>query len=113
MRKLSQTRKQQIRKKRQDAMQRNRSYSLMRNKGLMLAGAILLEAGLSYLGAGVQNHNASWGTMIAAGVPLLTSTPSLLLAPSVMLVLTTASINVIGESLRGSSDSGRTGAELR
>jgi peptide/nickel transport system permease protein len=32
---------------------------------LIIANAILLEAGLSYLGAGVQPPNPSWGTMIA------------------------------------------------
>ncbi len=35
---------------------------------LMLANAILLEAALSYLGAGVQAPNSSWGTMIQAGL---------------------------------------------
>src|SRR5438067_2005631 len=35
---------------------------------LILANAILLEAGLSFLGAGVQPPNASWGTMISDGI---------------------------------------------
>jgi len=35
---------------------------------LILANAILLEAGLTYLGAGVQPPNASWGTMISEGI---------------------------------------------
>lgn len=80
---------------------------------LMLANAVLLEAGLSYLGAGVQPPNASWGTMIASGVALLTSTPSLLLAPTLMLVLATVSLNVLGESLRGSVDPGAVRAAAR
>ena len=67
---------------------------------LIVANAILLEAGLSYLGAGVQAPNPSWGTMIASGVALITSTPSLLFAPVIMLVATTVSMNLFGESLR-------------
>ena len=39
---------------------------------LMIANSILLEAGLSYLGAGVQPPNASWGTMISSGVEYIT-----------------------------------------
>ena len=35
---------------------------------LILANAILLEAGLTFLGAGVQPPNASWGTMISDGI---------------------------------------------
>ena len=42
---------------------------------LMLANAILLEAGLSYLGAGVQPPNPSWGTMIGDGIRLILSAP--------------------------------------
>ena len=37
---------------------------------MMLANAILLEAYLSFLGAGVQSPNASWGTLISDGHPL-------------------------------------------
>ena len=47
----------------------------------MIANSILLEAGLSYLGAGVQPPKPSWGTMISDGVKLITSSPHLVLAP--------------------------------
>ena len=80
---------------------------------LMVANAVLLEAGLSYLGAGVQPPNSSWGTMIAAGAPLLQSTPSLLFAPTLMLVLATVSMNVLGESIRVAVDPGVAPAGLR
>lgn len=72
---------------------------------LLIANAILLEAGLSYLGAGVQPPSSSWGTMIGAGVPVLISSPGQLFAPVVMLVLTTVSLNFIGEGMRGASGS--------
>jgi peptide/nickel transport system permease protein len=67
---------------------------------LMIANSILLEAGLSYLGAGVQPPNPSWGTMISDGVRLITSSPHLVLAPGLMLVLTVLCINIFGEGVR-------------
>jgi peptide/nickel transport system permease protein len=67
---------------------------------LMIANSILLEAALSFLGAGVQAPNASWGTMISDGVQLITSSPHLVLVPGLTLILTVFSINVFGEGLR-------------
>ena len=70
---------------------------------LLIANAILLEAGLSYLGAGVRPPSSSWGTLIGAGVPVLITSPGQLFAPVVLLVLTTVSLNFVGEGLRGAS----------
>lgn len=70
---------------------------------LLIANAILLEAGLSYLGAGVRPPSSSWGTMIGAGVPVLISSPNQLFAPVVVLVLTTVSLNFVGEGMRGAT----------
>ena len=71
---------------------------------LMIANAILLEAGLSYLGAGVQPPNASWGTMIADGIALLPSAIHLTLVPGAMLVLAVLGINVFGDGVRDALD---------
>lgn len=71
---------------------------------LMIANSILLEAGLSYLGAGVQPPNPSWGTMISDGVKLITSSPHLVLAPGLMLVFTVLCINIFGEGMRDALD---------
>ena len=67
---------------------------------MMLAYAILLEAYLSFLGAGVQAPNASWGTLISDGLPYIQTTPTYCLIPGAMLVLTVLSINVVGEEDR-------------
>src|SRR5205085_7263095 len=64
---------------------------------LMLATSILLEAYLSFLGAGVQPPNASWGTLISDGLAFLDTTPTFSLIPGAMLVLTVLSINVFGD----------------
>jgi peptide/nickel transport system permease protein len=71
---------------------------------LILANAILLEAGLSYLGAGVQPPNASWGTMIASGLDSIPAAFSNVLVPGIMLVLAVLSVNVFGDGLRDALD---------
>jgi peptide/nickel transport system permease protein len=71
---------------------------------LIVANAILLEAGLSYLGAGVQPPEASWGTMISDGVNQFPSSFHIVLVPGIMLVLTVLGINVFGDGLRDALD---------
>jgi peptide/nickel transport system permease protein len=71
---------------------------------LMLAYAILLEAYLSFLGAGVQAPGASWGTLISDGIQIIDTTPHLALIPGAMLVLCVLSINVVGDGVRDALD---------
>jgi peptide/nickel transport system permease protein len=71
---------------------------------LMIANAMLFEAGLSFLGAGVQPPNSSWGTMISVGVELLRIQPLLAILPGVMIMLTVLSLNIIGDALRDALD---------
>jgi peptide/nickel transport system permease protein len=71
---------------------------------LMIANAILLEAGLSYLGAGVQPPNPSWGTMIGDGIQLLPSAIHLTLVPGGMLMLAVLAVNVFGDGVRDALD---------
>jgi peptide/nickel transport system permease protein len=71
---------------------------------LIVANAILLEAGLSYLGAGVQDPSPSWGTMIADGIRLIPGALHLVLVPGAMLLLTVLSINVFADGVRDALD---------
>jgi peptide/nickel transport system permease protein len=71
---------------------------------LILANAILLEAGLSYLGVGVQPPNPSWGNMIADGIASIPAAFHNVLVPGIMLVLAVMSINVFGDGLRDALD---------
>jgi peptide/nickel transport system permease protein len=82
----------------------NLSSTLIVFVPLMVANAILLEAGLSYLGAGIQPPNPSWGTMLSDGIGLLPSALHLTLAPGVMLVLAVLGINVFGDGVRDALD---------
>jgi len=71
---------------------------------LIVANAILLEAALSFLGAGVQPPAPSWGTMISSGLDLIIGAPHLTIAPGLMLVLTVLSLNIFGEGVRDALD---------
>ncbi|MFL5959240.1 MAG: ABC transporter permease [Gaiellaceae bacterium] len=71
---------------------------------LIVANTILTEAGLSFLGAGVQAPNPSWGTMIAEGSSRLSTAPGLSLFPGIAIAITVLSINVFGDGLRDALD---------
>ena len=71
---------------------------------LLIANAILLESALSFLGAGVQPPNPSWGTMIDEGVERVATAPHLAIVPGAMLVLTVLSLNVFGDGVRDALD---------
>lgn len=71
-----------------------------------MAGAIVTEAALSFLGLGVQPPTASWGNMLtdAQSLTVLTSQPWLWVPPGLMIVLAVLSINFIGDGLRDAMD---------
>jgi peptide/nickel transport system permease protein len=71
---------------------------------LAIANAILLEAYLSFLGAGVQPPTPSWGEMISEGINRITTAPHLTIVPGLMLVLTVLSLNIFGEGVRDALD---------
>ena len=71
---------------------------------LNIANNMLLEAALSFLGAGVQPPNSSWGTMMASGFDSLYSAPLLAIIPGVMIALTVLSLNVFGDGVRDALD---------
>jgi peptide/nickel transport system permease protein len=69
-----------------------------------IAGAVVSEAGLSFLGLGVQPPQASWGSMIRDGVAYMLVAPHLVLAPGVALLLVVLSVNLLGDALRDRLD---------
>jgi len=71
---------------------------------LLIANAVLLEAALSFLGAGVRPPTPSWGTMINDGVDRIATAPHLTIVPGLMLVLTVLSLNVFGDGVRDALD---------
>lgn len=71
---------------------------------LNIANNMLFEAALSFLGAGVQPPNSSWGTMISVGEELLTTQPLLAIIPGTMIMLTVLALNIVGDGLRDALD---------
>ena len=71
---------------------------------LIIANNIVLEAALSFLGAGVQPPTPSWGTLIADGQQLIVTRPWLSIAPGLAIVLTVLSLNIFGDGLRDALD---------
>jgi peptide/nickel transport system permease protein len=69
-----------------------------------IAGAVVSEAGMSFLGLGVQPPQASWGSMIRDGVAYMLVAPHLVLAPGVALLLVVLSVNLLGDALRDRLD---------
>ena len=70
----------------------------------IFASAILTEAILSFLGAGVPPETSSWGNIMAEGRSYFQIFPGLVLYPGVLLSLTVLSVNLLGDALRDSLD---------
>jgi peptide/nickel transport system permease protein len=71
---------------------------------LGVGDVILLEAGLSFLGLGVQPPTPSWGGMIMDARPLLEVAPWIGIFPGIAITLTVLSTNLVGDALRDALD---------
>jgi len=69
-----------------------------------LAAVIIGEAGLSFLGVGVQPPDASLGTMIREGTRLMLVSPMLVVWPGLVLFLMVMAVNLLGDALRDHLD---------
>ena len=75
----------------------------------VLAGALLAEASLSFLGLGVQPPWPSWGQMLARGYTYMEIAPAQMYVPGLAILLTALAYNGLGESLRSRLDPTRLG----
>jgi peptide/nickel transport system permease protein len=71
--------------------------------------AILLEAGLGYLGIGVPPPAPTWGSMINDGQPYFVSAPHIVIVPGVAIVLTVLAFNLLGQGLQEVLDPKQSG----
>lgn len=71
---------------------------------LGIAGAILTESSLSFLGLGVQPPEASWGNMLMEGKATIEIAPWLSIYPGLAILITVLGYNLLGESLRDMLD---------
>jgi ABC-type dipeptide/oligopeptide/nickel transport system permease subunit len=75
-----------------------------------LGTTILAEAGLSFLGLGVNPPTAAWGSMISEGYKYLLSNPFVSFAPGVAIMLVVFGFNMVGDGLRDAIDPRLRGA---
>jgi oligopeptide transport system permease protein len=71
---------------------------------LTVPNVILLESFLSFLGLGVQEPQTSWGVLISDGARIMETSPWALYIPAIMLAVTLACFNFIGDGLRDALD---------
>lgn len=71
---------------------------------LGIAGAILVESSLSFLGLGVQPPDPSWGNMLMEGKSTIEVAPWLSIYPGLAILVTVLGYNLLGESLREQYD---------
>ncbi|MBZ0071237.1 MAG: ABC transporter permease [Gammaproteobacteria bacterium] len=69
-----------------------------------VASVVVAEAGLSFLGLGVQPPEASWGSMIRDGTRYLLVAPHMVLVPGLAMVLVVLAVNLLGDRLRDRLD---------
>jgi ABC-type dipeptide/oligopeptide/nickel transport system permease subunit len=71
---------------------------------MMVGSAIMAEAGLSFLGIGINPPGAAWGAMVSEGYRYLLTTPVLSFAPGVAIMLVVFAFNMVGDGLRDALD---------
>ena len=71
---------------------------------MQIGAAILAEAGLSFLGVGIEPPAAAWGLMVNDGRMYLMSNPILSFAPGLAIMLVVFAFNMLGDGLRDALD---------
>jgi peptide/nickel transport system permease protein len=82
----------------------NIAATLIVSMTLNFPEVILLESGLSFLGLGVQPPLTSLGNMVGYGREYMQTAPWILLAPAIVIIMTTLSVSVLGDWLRDRLD---------
>ena len=78
---------------------------------LSMAGNVLLESALSFLGVGIQPPTPSWGNMIQEGITLYNVAWWITLFPGLAILVTVLCYNLIGDGVRRAFESGSTQAD--
>jgi ABC-type dipeptide/oligopeptide/nickel transport system permease subunit len=71
---------------------------------ITVAGFILAETGLSFLGVGIKEPVASWGSLLSTGPTYYTTQPWLMVWPGAAVLLATLAFNLLGDGLRDAFD---------
>lgn len=65
-----------------------------------IASVVIAEAGLSFLGLGIQPPTPSWGSMIRDGARYMLVSPHMVMVPGIALMLVVLAVNILGDRLR-------------
>jgi peptide/nickel transport system permease protein len=76
---------------------------------LIVASLVIAEAGLSFLGLGIQEPTSSWGNILAQAPQYYLTVPSLMIWPGLAILLATLAFNLLGDGLRDAFDPRKTG----
>ncbi len=71
---------------------------------MQLGSLILAEAGLSFLGIGINPPGAAWGAMVNDGYKYLLGNPVLSFAPGLAIMIVVFAFNMVGDGLRDALD---------
>lgn len=82
----------------------NSLSSLIVTATMGVAGSIMMAAGLSYVGLGVQPPMPEWGAMLSGARNYLRDYPHLVIYPGIVLAITSLSLNMLGDGLRDALD---------
>lgn len=82
----------------------NSLSSLIVTATMGIASSILMAAGLSYVGLGVQPPNPEWGAMLSGARSYLRDYPHMVIFPGIVLAITVLSLNMLGDGLRDALD---------
>jgi peptide/nickel transport system permease protein len=82
----------------------NVTAAIVVQASLLVAAAIVVEAGLSFLGLGVQPPTPSWGSMLKEGYQYMEQAPWLAFGPGAAIFLTVLAFNLFGDGLRHALD---------
>ena len=77
---------------------------LLVNMSIMMGGIILAEAGISFIGLGLQPPSAAWGRMVNDGYKFLLNAPLVAIMPGVAIMLVCFGFNMMGDGLRDALD---------
>lgn len=78
--------------------------TMLVNFTMNLGSSIMLESTLSFLGIGIQQPTASWGSMVSDGYAYIFLRPALAFVPGVCILLLVLALNILGDSLRDAID---------
>ena len=76
---------------------------------LIVASLVIGEAGLSFLGLGIQEPTSSWGNILAQAPQYYLTVPSLMIWPGLAILFATLAFNLLGDGLRDAFDPRKTG----